>query len=115
MRSTGQSDPLTHQPIKGRQRGGGVRFGEMERDALIAHGTASLLRDRLLLSSDADKALVCRWCGSLLAMQEGAETSCRLCHSSTPSTVTIPYVFRYLLAELAAVNLKVKLRLAPAY
>merc|ERR1712113_1059122 len=67
VRSTGPINQLTRQPIKGRQFGGGIRFGEMERDSLLAHGAAYLLHDRLHLSSDCCKMDCCRNCGSLLS------------------------------------------------
>lgn len=67
VRTTGPINSITGQPIKGRKRGGGIRVGEMERDALIAHGTAALLQDRLLNCSDYTHANICRTCGSFLA------------------------------------------------
>ena len=55
VRTTGARDPLTRQPVKGRNKGGGVRFGEMERDGLLSHGSAFLLQDRLQVCSDLSK------------------------------------------------------------
>lgn len=69
VRTTGPVTQLTGQPIKGRAKGGGIRVGEMERDALLAHGTAFLLQDRLLNCSDYTKAWICRSCGSFLSTQ----------------------------------------------
>ncbi|CAN6803478.1 unnamed protein product [Brassica oleracea var. botrytis] len=70
VRSTGMVDQLTRQPIKGRRRGGGIRFGEMERDSLLAHGASNILHDRLHTSSDHHIADVCSLCGSLLTSCE---------------------------------------------
>ncbi|XP_057326194.1 DNA-directed RNA polymerase I subunit RPA2 [Microplitis mediator] len=117
VRSTGPIDVLTQQPIKGRRRGGGVRFGEMERDALIAHGCSFLLRDRLFHCSDKSSALVCRKCGSLLGpvteflpVYGDKRSSCRLCDSDKDLyDIDIPYIFRYFVTELASLNIKVKL------
>lgn len=67
VRSTGQVNALTRQPIKGRKNGGGIRLGEMERDSLLSHGTAFLLHDRLLNCSDKHVAYACRRCGDLLS------------------------------------------------
>ncbi|KAF2160525.1 hypothetical protein M409DRAFT_28909 [Zasmidium cellare ATCC 36951] len=89
VRTTGPVTPLTGQPIKGRAKGGGIRVGEMERDALLAHGTAYLLQDRLMNCSDYTKANICKKCGSFLSTQpssgqysrrrEGGRVRCRRC------------------------------------
>jgi DNA-directed RNA polymerase I subunit RPA2 len=69
VRTTGPVNRLTGQPVKGRKKGGGIRVGEMERDALIAHGTVFLLQDRLFHGSDAQSAWICRRCGSFHGVQ----------------------------------------------
>lgn len=69
VRTTGPVNALTGQPVKGRAKGGGIRVGEMERDALLAHGAAFLLQDRLMNCSDSTRAWVCRGCGSFLSTQ----------------------------------------------
>uniref|UniRef100_A0A8D1KGD8 DNA-directed RNA polymerase n=1 Tax=Sus scrofa TaxID=9823 RepID=A0A8D1KGD8_PIG len=121
VRTTGARDRVTNQPIGGRNVQGGIRFGEMERDALLAHGTSFLLHDRLFNCSDRSVAHVCVKCGSLLSpllekpppswsAMRNRKYSCSLCNrSDTIDTVSVPYVFRYFVAELAAMNIKVKL------
>lgn len=65
-RSTGPVMAMTRQPVKGRKKHGGIRLGEMERDALLSHGVSFCLQDRLMNCSDAHLAYVCSKCGGLL-------------------------------------------------
>ncbi|KAM7172028.1 DNA-directed RNA polymerase I subunit RPA2 [Macrochelys suwanniensis] len=121
VRTTGARDKVTNQPIGGRNVQGGIRFGEMERDALLAHGTSFLLHDRLFNCSDRSVAHVCVKCGSLLSpllekpppswsTTRNRKYYCTVCNQSdTIDTISVPYVFRYFVAELAAMNIKVKL------
>lgn len=112
VRSTGPIDVLTRQPIKGRRRGGGVRFGEMERDSLISHGCSFLLQDRLFHCSDKTTTLVCQKCGTLLgpimemalnASGLGNKLRCRLCgDNESVREIDIPYIFRYLVTQLTS-------------
>ncbi|XP_061680071.1 DNA-directed RNA polymerase I subunit RPA2 [Syngnathoides biaculeatus] len=121
VRTTGARDKVTNQPVGGRNIQGGIRFGEMERDALLAHGSSFLLHDRLFNCSDRSVAQVCVDCGSLLSpllerpppawsSTRHRRTVCALCgKSDSVESVSVPYVFRYFVAELAAMNIKVRL------
>jgi|TARA_B100001142_G_scaffold317492_1_gene358498 DNA-directed RNA polymerase I subunit RPA2 len=127
VRSLGPNNPLTQQPIKGRSAGGGIRFGEMERDSLLAHGAAYLIHDRLHACSDHFVASICSHCGSLLspsaslnvANTTGCEfrtfsrkLSCRICSSGSGiQKVPLPFVFKYLTSELASMNIRIGLEI----
>lgn len=85
-RSIGPYSVITQQPLGGRSREGGQRFGEMEVWALEAYGTAHTLQELLTLKSDDIP-------GRLKAYKAIVS------HNQMPSP-GIPESFRVLLREL---------------
>ena len=115
VRATGRINNITRQPLKGRKKGGGIRLGEMERDGLLGHGVAFLIRDRFMQCSDGYTCHLCRRCGSFLFTRkvknenDYEEVYCDFCKApAETSTVYVPYVLRYLAAELASMNIRMK-------
>ena len=113
-RASGKIALLTRQPIEGRARGGALRLGEMEQQALVAHGASLLLKERY----DSDKVIlyVCNKCGSI-AIEDNIRNRiiCPVCNSEDSEPVEISYVFKLLLEELQGMHIHTKLKLKNKY
>lgn len=112
MRSRGAIRAVTHQPVGGRGRGGGLRSGEMERDAFISHGASSVLLERLCVSSDQYKTVFCKTCGSIAVSNiNGQGIVCKGCsksHERNPGNfgnLAVPYAYKLLTQLLMGAGL----------
>ena len=101
-RNTGNITSLTRQSVDGRKSYGGLRLGEMERDALISHGASSVLHERLFLSSDANYIWVCKNCG----YQVSPKKECLYCKSDEQYKASLPFAAKLLKMELGAIAIK---------
>lgn len=107
-RSRGPVTLLTRQPTEGRSKEGGIRFGEMEKDCLIAHGAVLTLKERF----DSDKVTIpiCRKCGVTAVWDKQKDQNvCPLCKDNDVVMIDMSYAFKLLLDELKAMMIYPKL------
>ena len=113
-RASGKVALLTRQPIEGRSRGGALRLGEMEQQALVAHGASLLLKERY----DSDKVIVhiCTKCGAI-AIKDNIRDRiiCPACNSNEIEPVEISYAFKLLLEELQGLHIMTHFELKNKY
>ena len=92
---------------------------------MLAHGISQTVNERLFHSSDRSDAYICNKCGYMLScfkkkekksgssLQEVFEEStyCTNCKGEDCSRVPMPYVMKYLVNELAAMNIRLRFKL----
>ncbi|MBN1941568.1 MAG: DNA-directed RNA polymerase subunit B [Candidatus Diapherotrites archaeon] len=111
-RARGPVQILTRQPTEGKEKEGGLRFGEMEGETLVGHGAAMLLHEKFIEDSDKVSELVCEKCG-VIAINDRIRNKkyCPICESSAVYPVEMSYGFKLLLEELKALGIMPKLNI----
>tara|TARA_Y100000389_G_scaffold47641_1_gene42808 strand:+ start:453 stop:5207 length:4755 start_codon:yes stop_codon:yes gene_type:complete len=113
LHSRGSNGPivmLTRQPSEGRARNGGLRLGEMERDAVLSHGMSSFLKERMLDVSDNYRIFLCKNCGVMANINPDKKIyKCVNCNQKINVIQTrIPYAFKLLSQELYTMNIMMR-------
>jgi DNA-directed RNA polymerase II subunit RPB2 len=103
---------ITRQPVEGRSNNGGLRIGNMEKDAIISHGMKNFLLESILHRSDGHKEIIDIE-GNIPVYNLEAKTVFTPekldGNPSSPITVHIPYAFKVLKQELESLAINMKL------
>ena len=131
FRARGPNQQLTRQPVQGRANDGGLRIGEMERDAICAHGLAYFLNESFLIRGDEYYLAVCNKTGNIAIYNEeknlflspyadgpinfhtNPDGSINIKNLSrfgrSFSLLRIPYSFKLLIQELQVMNIQMRI------
>jgi hypothetical protein len=130
-RAQGPRTVLTRQTVQGRANDGGLRIGEMERDAIISHGASKFLEESLMVRGDEYYMAICNQSGSIAVYNEnlnlflspqadgpiqfanvsefGADVVNVSKYGREFSIVRVPYAFKLLMQELTTMNIQMRI------
>jgi DNA-directed RNA polymerase II subunit RPB2 len=110
-RASGPTTSITRQPTEGRNRDGGLRLGEMERDALLGHAAVKLLKERTFDCSDKYVFYVCKACHTMAAVNPTENMfKCTYCDRQTEfAQVRISYACKQFFQEMQAMMILVRI------
>jgi len=106
-RATGPYQLLTMQPAEGRSRDGGFRFGEMERDNMLSHGSVQFLKERTFDCSDKYYVWIDKETGMISPVNPDKNIYKSLYSDNTTkfAKVQIPYSSKLFFQELQAMHI----------
>lgn len=132
-RARGPMTNLTRQPVHGRANDGGLRIGEMERDAVISHGLNHFLQESMMDRGDAYRLAICNKTGMIAIYNESKDLMISPAadgplqytgsierdndievrqitkHGRQFSMVHVPYSMKLLMQELQAINVHMRI------
>jgi DNA-directed RNA polymerase II subunit RPB2 len=130
-RARGPNTMMTRQPVQGRANDGGLRIGEMERDALMAHGMTAFLTESFLKRSDEYYMAVCNKTGAIAIYNptinlflspfadgplkfnetlDGKQVINNISRFGRSfSIVRVPYSFKLMIQELQVMNVQMRI------
>jgi DNA-directed RNA polymerase II subunit RPB2 len=130
-RARGPRTVLTRQTVQGRSNNGGLRVGEMDRDAILAHGMTSFIQESMMERGDKYYMAICNQTGTIAVYNESRNIFLSPL-SDGPlkftdnldggmniipvskfgrdfSIVKVPYAFKLLYQELQAMNVQMRI------
>ncbi len=109
-RARGPVQLMTRQPTEGKEKEGGLKFGEMESDCLVGYGAAMLLNEKLVEDSDKIVLPICSECG-ILAIDDKVQGKlyCPSCSGTNIVQISMPYSFKLFLDELKSIAIYPKI------
>jgi len=112
-RGFGSIDIGTNQPVKGKQIGGGLRFGEMEATSIVSYGASNLLQSITSYSSDQWEGTICNKCGRFVVSNVLlGKIICPIhdyLEKSECSVVKVPYSFKSLIYYINAMGIDIRM------
>ena len=130
-RAQGPRTVLTRQPVQGRANDGGLRIGELERDAIVAHGISYFLQESLLIRGDQYYMAVCNVTGLIAiynpdinlfigpmadgpikftgVLDDNLNIEKITKYGRSFSLLRVPYAFKLLIQELATLNIQMRI------
>ena len=111
-RSDGPVTSTTKQPTQGRASGGGLRIGEMETNAILAHGIGSFIKESLMERSDKYDVFVDHISGDIAISNKQKKyykSSDNTNNTINFSRIEIPYSVKLLGQEINSLGLNMKI------
>lgn len=112
IRTSNLYQPTSHQPMGGKSKGGGLRIGVMEKNAMLSHGASGAIVDSFMYRSDAYTTIFCTTCGRVaIASNKLDKPICKNCGDRADfGKASFPYSARWLTTLLAGAGIELRFK-----